>query len=125
MVGFLLLNLLGVALDLTICRPHLEDGTLAATGLNPPSLNADLCVQQIVRYLEGEDFEMYLEIKPPLVLTSENIELAIPWNVENYLVKRANDEFMWNLADYEENYGKNKDQFAEFNKAVEEYLANN
>ena len=30
--------------------PHLIDGTLAATVPNPPSLNADICIQQIIRH---------------------------------------------------------------------------
>ncbi len=103
----------------------LEDGSLAATGMNPPSLNADLCIQQIVRHLNGEKFEKYLEIKPPFVLTADNIDKAIPWNIDDYLAKRANNDFMWNLEDYEASYVYNKSQFAEFNMAVEEYMANN
>ncbi len=105
--------------------PDLESGALAATVPNPPSLNADLCLQQIQRYLDGEDFITYLQIKPPFVLTGENVDEAIPWTVSDYLEGRANDTFQWKLADYEAAYEANKADFEEFNAKLEEYLANN
>jgi len=105
--------------------PYLIDGSIAATVPNPPSLNADLCVQQMLRYFNGEDFIQYLQIKPPFVLTADNLDQAIPWTVSDYLKKREANEFMWKLSDYEENYLKNKDQFAMFDQKVAEYLASN
>ena len=103
--------------------PFLLDGTIAATVPNPPSLNADLCVQQIVRHFKGEPFIQYLQIKPPFVLTKDNIDQAIPWTVSDYLAKRAANTIKWDLSYYEEEYTKNKDQFAAFDAAVTAYLA--
>lgn len=103
--------------------PFLVDGSIAATVPNPPSLNADLCIQQMLRHFNGEEFIQYLQIKPPFVLTAENLDQAIPWTVSDYLKKREANEFMWKLADYEANYLKNKDQFADFDEKVAEYLA--
>lgn len=103
---------------------YLEAGTIAATVPNPPSLNADLCVQQIVRHFNGEPFTQYLQIKPPFVLTKDNIDQAIPWTVSDYLAKRDANTIKWELSYYEEQYEMNKDQFAEFDQAVADYLAN-
>ena len=103
--------------------PDLVSGALAATVPNPPSLNADLCIQQIMRYLNGEEFVQYLQIKPPFVLTGENVGQAIPWTVEDYLEGRANNTFQWNLADYEKAYEENKAEFEKFDAAVAAYLA--
>ena len=55
---------------------------MAATVPNPPSLNADLCVQQIVRYLNGQKFVSDLQITPFDVLTKDNLDKAIPWNTD-------------------------------------------
>ena len=63
----------------------LKDGKEAATVPNPPSLNADLSVQQIVRHLSGEKFQKYLQIMPSLVLTKDNIGQAVPWDTDNYM----------------------------------------
>lgn len=103
--------------------PYLVDGKLAATVPNPPSLNADLCIQQIMRYFNGEEFIQYLQIEPPLVLTGENVGQAIPWTVKDYLEGRANNEFQWKLEDYEKAYTENKAKFEEFDKKLAEYLA--
>jgi ABC-type sugar transport system substrate-binding protein len=105
--------------------PHLIDGTLAATVPNPPSLNADICIQQIIRHFNGEDFVQYLQIRPPGVLTAENIDTAIPWTVSDYLAGRAADEFQWRLEDYEAAYEENKALFEEFDQKLVDYLAGN
>lgn len=104
--------------------PELESGALAATVPNPPSLNADLCIQQILRYFNGEDFVQYLQIKPPFVLTGENTGEAIPWTVSDYLEGRANNTFQWKLEDYEKAYEENKAEFEAFDAKLAEYLAN-
>lgn len=101
------------------------DGKMLATVPNPPTLNADLCVQQVVRYLKGEKSETYLQIMPFAVLTKDNIGEAIPWNTENYLKGRAANSFKWDLAYYEEQYVANKATFEKFDALVAEYLKNN
>lgn len=103
--------------------PDLKSGALAATVPNPPSLNADLCIQQIMRYLNGEEFVQYLQIKPPFVLTGENIDQAIPWTVSDYLAGRAANKFQWKLEDYEKAFEENKADFAAFDAKLAEYLA--
>lgn len=100
----------------------IKEGKMAATTPNPPSLNADLCVQQIVRYFKGEKFEKYLQIMPFDILTKDNLDKAIPWNTENYIKARAENKFKWDLAYYEENYVKNKAMFDEFDAKVKAYL---
>jgi ABC-type sugar transport system substrate-binding protein len=105
--------------------PDLISGALAATVPNPPSLNADICIQQIIRYFNGEEFVQYLQIMPPFVLTGENVGQAIPWTVSDYLAGRAANTFQWNLADYEAAYLANMDEFAAFDAKLAEYLAAN
>ena len=105
--------------------PDLISGDLAATVPNPPSLNADICIQQMIRYFNGEDFVQYLQIMPPFVLTGENVGQAIPWTVSDYLAGRAANTFQWNLADYEAAYLANKDEFAAFDAKLTAYLAAN
>ncbi len=100
----------------------LKDGREAATVPNPPSLNADLCVQQIMRYFKGEKFVQYLQIKPFAVITKDNVGQAVPWNTENYLTGRAANSFKWDLAYYEEQYTANKQMFVDFDAKLAEYM---
>ena len=101
----------------------LESGQMSATSPNPPSLNADLSVQQIVRYLSGEDFLQYLQIMPWDVLTKDNLDKAIPWITADYLAGRTANEFQWDLAFYEQSYTENADVFVDFDAKLAEYLA--
>jgi len=103
----------------------LESGQMGATSPNPPPLNGDLCVQQIVRYLQGEDFIKYLQIMPWDVLTKDNLDKAIPWITEDYLAGRANNDFEYELSFYEDAYTENADLFVDFDNMLNEYLANN
>ncbi len=100
----------------------IKEGKEAASIPNPPSLNADLCVQQIVRYFKGEPFEKYLQIKPFAVITKDNLGEAIPWNTENYMKGRAANQFKYDLAYYEEQYKANKQTFADFDAKLAEYM---
>lgn len=100
----------------------LKDGKEMATVPNPPSLNADLAVQQIMRYFRGEPFEQYLQIKPFAVITKDNVGEAVPWNVANYLKGRAANTFKWQLSYYEDQYKANKQMFADFDAKLAEYM---
>jgi ribose transport system substrate-binding protein len=102
----------------------LKSGKMAATSPNPPSLNADLCVQQIVRHLTGKSFVQYLQIMPWDVLTKENLSQAIPWITKDYLAGRAANKFKWSLEYYETQYNKNKKMFEDFDKKFLEYMEN-
>ena len=103
----------------------IEQGWMQATSPNPPSLNADLCIQQIIRHFRGEPFEQYLQIKPWDVLTIDNLDQAIPWNVANYLAGRSAGDFEYTLEYYEQNYLENKADFERFDAALQAYLAAN
>ena len=100
----------------------MKEGKMSATVPNPPSLNADLCVQQIVRYFNGQKFEKYLQITPFDVLTKANLDKAIPWNTESYMKGRAANKFTWDLAVYEKDYVKNRKMFEDFDAKVKAYL---
>lgn len=103
----------------------IKEGKMAATAPNPPSLNADLCIQQMVRYFNGQKFEKYLQIMPFDVLTKANLGKAIPWDTPTYMYGREKKLFTWDLATYEKNYQANKKMFADFDAKVVEYLKNN
>lgn len=100
----------------------MKEGKMSATVPNPPSLNADLCVQQIVRHFNGQKFEKYLQITPWDVLTKDNVSKAIPWNTENYMKGRAAKKFTYDLSYYEKEYVKNKKMFEDFDAKVKAYL---
>jgi hypothetical protein len=95
---------------------------MMATSPNPPSLNGDLCVQQIVRHLRGEPFLQYLQIMPWDVLTKENVDQAIPWNAKTYMEGRAANKFQWSLEYYEKQYSENKEMFEKFDQKFKEYM---
>ena len=101
------------------------EGTLAISVPNPPSLSADLCVQQIVKYFLGESYETYIQITPSVVLDATNTDKGIPWKLDKYIELRANNTFVWELSYYEENYMKNKDKYAAFDAAVDAYMEAN
>jgi len=105
--------------------PNLIDGTLAATAPNPPSLNADLCIQQIIAHFNGTEFVQYLQIEPPGVLTGENVDQAVPWDIDDYLEGRANNEFQWKLSDYEAAYNADPGKFEVFDEKLREYMEAN
>ena len=100
----------------------LKQGKESASVPNPPSLNADLSVQQIMRYFKGQPFEKYLQIKPFAVITKDNIGEAIPWDTANYMKGRAANAFKYDLAYYEDQYKQNKDTFAKFDAKLVEYM---
>ena len=101
----------------------MKQGLMAATVPNPPSLNADLCIQQIVRNLNKQDYVVDLQITPWDVLTKDNIDKAIPWNTDNYMKGRAANKFEWHLDYYEKQYKANEKMFADFDARVAAYMA--
>lgn len=101
----------------------LREGRMQATTPNPPTLNADLCIQQIARYFRGEDFVQYLQITPFDVLTADNLDQAIPWRTEDYLRGRAAGEFQYELEYYEEQYLANREEFERFDERLMEYMS--
>ena len=103
----------------------LKEGKMMATGMDCPILDADLSVQQMIRYFNGEEFEVDLQIKPSNILTKDNLDVAIPWVMDDYLAARENNVFTWDLAAYEEAYRANIELFEQFQANLEAYLAAN
>jgi ribose transport system substrate-binding protein len=101
----------------------MKDGVMSATVPNPPSLNADLCIQQVVRYLQGQKFVADLQITPWDVLTKANVDKAIPWNTESYMKGRAANKFEWHLDYYEKQYLANTKMFDDFDAKLKAYMA--
>ena len=100
----------------------IKDGKEAASVPNPPSLNADLAVQQVVAYLTKQPYEKDLQIVPASVLDKDNVAAAIPWATDTYMAGRATNTFKWDLPYYEAAYQKMKDTFAQFDKNVTAYM---
>ena len=103
----------------------LKDGKEMASVPNPPSLNADLSVQQMVRYFKGEPFQKYLQIKPFAVITKDNVGEAIPWDTANYIKGRAANTFKYDLGYYEDQYVQNKANFEKFDAELAKYMNKN
>lgn len=101
----------------------MKDGTLAISVPNPPSLSADLCVQQIVKYFSKETYEKQIQITPSVILDAKNTDKGISWVLDTYMQQRANNVFEWKLSYYEESYDKNRVKYEAFDKAVDEYMA--
>ena len=101
----------------------MQEGTLAISVPNPPSLSADLCVQQIVSYFLGQPYEVNIQITPALVLDATNYHQGISWKLDRYMEQRANNDFPWELSYYEASYRTNKEKYAAFDAAVDEYMA--
>jgi ribose transport system substrate-binding protein len=100
----------------------IKAGKEGASVPNPPSLNADLAVQQIVRYFNKQPYEQELQIVPAAVLDKDNIGNAIPWATDTYMAGRAANTFKWDLAYYEAAYLKMKPTFAQFDTKVAAYM---
>jgi len=101
----------------------MKQGLMSATVPNPPSLNADLCIQQVVRYLTKKPFITDLQITPFDILTKDNLSKAIPWNTENYMKGRAANQFEWHLDYYEKQFNANKKMFDDFTAKLTAYMA--
>lgn len=98
-------------------------GDLAISVPNPPSLTADLCVQQMVAYFGGTAYEPYIQISPSIILDATNTDKGISWDLDTYMQQRVGNVFTWALADYEASYMAIKDKLEEFDKLVDEYMA--
>ncbi len=100
----------------------IKDGKEGASVPNPPSLNGDLAVQQVVRFFNKQPYEQELQIVPAAVLDKNNVANAIPWATDTYMQGRASNTFKWDLAYYEQAYLKMKPTFAQFDTKVAEYM---
>ncbi|MBU2867254.1 sugar ABC transporter substrate-binding protein [Pacificibacter marinus] len=65
----------------------MKEGTMLGTVANTPTLEADLVYQMVERYLAGEDFPRHVYNVQPM-LTAENIDTAVPWEIDAYMAKR-------------------------------------
>ena len=80
--------------------PWLRAGTVQAVSPNPPSLNADLSIQQIIAYFEGRDYPKAIRIYAPEALTADNVGTAIPWLTNDYIAGRNAGNFPYDLYYY-------------------------
>lgn len=96
------------------CWDWIKQGLVEATCPNPPTLNADLAFQQVVKYFKGEPFENTLKIyHTGGMLSKENIDQAMPWIPENYLAAKKAGKFNSDLSLYEQ---KQKDFLSKSNQ---------
>ncbi len=65
----------------------MEEGIMLGTVANPPTLEADLVFQMVERFIAGEEFPRHVYNVQPM-LTAENIDTAVPWDIDNYIAKR-------------------------------------
>ena len=65
----------------------IKEGIMQGTVANPPTLEADLIFQMVQAHLDGEDYPRHIYNIQPL-LTAENLDTAVPWDIDNYLAKR-------------------------------------
>ncbi len=78
----------------------LKSGEMTATTPNPPSLTSDLSFQMICKYFAGETYEPTVKVVAPAVLTGENVDTAIPWDLDNYFAGRTAGDFEYALDYY-------------------------
>lgn len=78
----------------------IKEGKVEATAPDPPSLNAHLSFQQMVKHFKGEQYKNHLTAYGELI-TKENVEEAIPWKVKPYLEGVREGNFHYKLDYYE------------------------
>ena len=68
----------------------IKEGTLLATGEQPPTLIGDLLSQMIIKYFTGEDFTHTVLWSGDRAIDNEIVDVAITWDQDEYL--RLKDE---------------------------------
>lgn len=101
---------------------NIMDGSLAATTQNPPTLLADLCLQQIIACFNGNEYDQFLEIFQTEVLTKDNYDNTIPWDVQNYIIGRLSGDFEYELSYYERLESSSRDLIIKLYKLTIEYM---
>lgn len=79
----------------------IKEGIMQGTVANPPTLEADLIFQMVQAFLAGEDYPRHIYNIQPL-LNADNLDRAVPWDIENYLVKREAGELNNNMLEQPE-----------------------
>ncbi|WP_417247629.1 sugar ABC transporter substrate-binding protein [Celeribacter sp.] len=69
----------------------MKEGIMLGTVANPPTLEADLVFQMVEHHLAGEEFPRHVYNIQPM-LTAENIDSAVPWEIDAYIAKREAGE---------------------------------
>lgn len=83
-----------------MCWEWLENDIIQADSANPPTLAADLIIQTLVKYFQGEEYTEFVRVFCTDVLTKENVGSAIPWDYEDYMAARAAGEFEYSIDYY-------------------------
>jgi len=74
----------------------MKDGVMAGTVANPPTLEGDFVFQMVQAYFAGKPYPRHVYNIQPM-LTKDNVDGAVPWNVDNYLAKKANGSLVIDL----------------------------
>jgi ribose transport system substrate-binding protein len=74
----------------------MKDGIMTATVANPPTLEGDMIFQMVEAYFDGKPFPRHVYNVQPL-LTKDNVDGAVPWNVDNYLAKKKDGSLVVDL----------------------------
>lgn len=107
------------------CWSDIEDGSLSATLPLPPTLLADLSIQQLVSYFNEDAFSYYLYTFIPEPLTSENLHSAIPWEITSYIEGRIRGDFVYDMGYYTDILPDNFDIISEILEETLTYMKNN
>jgi ABC-type sugar transport system substrate-binding protein len=74
----------------------MQDGIMAATVANPPTVETDFIFQMVQAYFDDKDFPRHVYNLQPL-LTADNLENAVPWNVDNFIAKISDGSLVIDL----------------------------
>ncbi|MDR3484732.1 MAG: sugar ABC transporter substrate-binding protein [Bradyrhizobium sp.] len=74
----------------------MKDGVMAGTVANPPTLEGDLIFQMVQAHFAGKPYPRHVYNIQPM-LTVDNVSGAVPWNVDNYLAKKADGSLIVDL----------------------------
>ncbi|MCP4381923.1 MAG: sugar ABC transporter substrate-binding protein [Hyphomicrobiales bacterium] len=74
----------------------MKDGVMEGTVANPPTLEGDIIFQMVQAHLDGKDYPRHVYNTQPW-LTADNLDGAIPWDVEDYFARKASGEIVIDL----------------------------
>ena len=99
-----------------------SEGKVSATISDCPNRDADLCVQQMVAYFTGQDYEKSLNIANDVEITKDSIDQAMPGDLDKYEQARKDGTIQYELSYYEEQAEKNADLFTAFDENTRKYI---
>jgi ABC-type sugar transport system substrate-binding protein len=91
--------------------PLIKEGLVMCVGSNAPTLMADILYQSILRYFLGYPVQQDVQIAAAELITIENVDRAVSWNIDEFLEQVKNHVI-------EHNYEVIRDQYNERQKAA-------